>query len=223
MLDPEEDARLVEGCLRGEERAWTALVKRHERLVYAVGRSYRLNDEDMGDVFQEVFTALYKGLPRLNDSRALVRWLSSTADRIARTAALRTRKQEARQTGDPEALEDLPSGEELGHGLEELETQALVRLALTALPDRCRNLLTLLYYQDPPLSYQEVSRALGIPPGSLGPTRARCFEKLRSALEAQESGRAGIRNPPSPTSPIDGPREGAPGLRRKRHAPGKQP
>src|SRR5262249_62264416 len=64
-LDPDLDARLVGRCVDGDPKAWEALVRRHERLVYAIGRSYRLNDEDMGDVFQDVFTALLKGLPRL--------------------------------------------------------------------------------------------------------------------------------------------------------------
>ncbi len=68
-LDPGEDARLVEQALGGDARAWAALVSRHERLVYAVARSYRLSDADLGDVFQEVFAALVRGLPRIRDAR----------------------------------------------------------------------------------------------------------------------------------------------------------
>jgi len=98
-LDPAEDSRLVEACLAGEPRAWEALVRRHERLVHAVARSYRLSDADIGDVFQEVFAALVAGLPRLRESRALVRWLSSTTQRIARATALRQRREQALSTG----------------------------------------------------------------------------------------------------------------------------
>src|SRR5439155_21543661 len=94
-LDPDEDARLAARCLAGESAAWGALVRRHERLVYAVARSYRLAPADVGDVFQEVFAALVRGLPRIRDSRSLVRWLSSTTDRIARATALRRRRERA--------------------------------------------------------------------------------------------------------------------------------
>jgi DNA-directed RNA polymerase specialized sigma24 family protein len=87
-LDPSIDAELVSHCLRGDRGAWNALVDRYERLVYGVARSYRLDDDDVADVFQEVFTALVRGLPRLRDPRSLCRWLSSTSDRIARATAL---------------------------------------------------------------------------------------------------------------------------------------
>src|SRR5262247_3794883 len=104
-LDPDLDARLVARCVDGDAKAWEALVRRHERLVYAVGRSYRLGDEDMGDVFQDVFTALLKGLPRLRDGRTLVRWLSSTSERIARTTALKRRREAAREDREEETFD----------------------------------------------------------------------------------------------------------------------
>src|SRR5881628_3358589 len=150
-LDPGEDARLVERCRAGDARAWEELVRRYERLVYAVARSYHLSDTDLGDVFQEVFAALVRGLPRLREARALCRWLSSTTDRIARATALRSRRERMRTAGDPEALESLPADvPAAGADLEAVEEQTLVRLALAALPERCRGLLYALYYEDPP-------------------------------------------------------------------------
>src|SRR5439155_437721 len=107
------------------------LVTRHERLVFAVASSYRLSETDVGDVFQEVFTALVRGLPRLRDARTLVRWLSSTTERIARATALRRRREQALEESDPQAIESLPADQpEVGAELETLEEQALVRLAL---------------------------------------------------------------------------------------------
>src|SRR6185436_7931231 len=141
-LDPELDARLVARCLDGESRAWDALVFRHERLVYAIGRAYRLADEDMGDVFQEVFTALFRGLPNLRDARSLVRWLSSTAERVARTTALRRRREVAREVRDDLTLTKLEDqGEAVGADLERLERQHQVRIAMAGVPDRCKRLL----------------------------------------------------------------------------------
>jgi RNA polymerase sigma factor (sigma-70 family) len=219
-LDPEEDRRLVERCLDGDARAWEALVHRHERLVYAVARSWRLSDEDLGDVFQEVFAALVKGLPRMRDARTLVRWLASTTERVARAAALRSRRAQALAPAtDPHVLREVASGDpEVGADLERLERQALVRLAMAAIGGRCRELLSALYYEDPTPAYAELSARLGVPVGSLGPTRARCFQKLREALgrlAADEPEDGGISEAADPTSGPGGsnrePRRGAPG------------
>lgn len=198
-LDPAEDARLVERCLAGDARAWEALVRRHERLVYAVARSYRLVEPDLGDVFQDVFAALVRGLPRLRDARTLVRWLSSTTDRIARATALRRRREQALGDSDPDTIDALDSGApDVGADLDTLEEQAMIRLALAALPEGCRRLLTALYYEDPPLSYAALARRLGMPIGSLGPTRARCIERMRNVLAGMAAA-GGISGDPAPT------------------------
>jgi RNA polymerase sigma factor (sigma-70 family) len=192
-LDPELDARLVARCIDGDARAWEALVRRHERLVYSIGRSYRLGDEDMGDVFQDVFTALLKGLPRLRDGRTLVRWLSSTSERIARTTALKRRREAAREDHEDDTFANLEDqGDEIGADLEKVERQHQVRMALGAISDRCKRLLEALYYEDPTPSYTELSQRLGVPVGSLGPTRARCMERLKGHFEQLHGDPEGI-------------------------------
>ncbi len=198
-LDPDHDARLVERCLAGDARAWGELVTRHERLVYAVARSWRLSDEDLGDVFQEVFAALVRGLPRLRDARSLVRWLSSTTDRVARATALRRRREQGLRAGDDDALLRLgDEGPGVGADLEQLERQAAVRLALASISERCRRLLVALYYEDPTPAYTDLAKRLGVPVGSLGPTRARCMQKLRDVLGTD--GAAGISDGGQATS-----------------------
>ena len=192
-LDPELDARLVARCIEGDARAWEALVRRHERLVYSVGRSYRLADEDMSDVFQDVFTALLKGLPRLRDGRTLVRWLSSTTERIARTMALKRRREAAREDREEDTVANLAdSGDAVGEDLERIERQHQVRTALAGASERCKRLIEALYYEDPTPSYAELSQRLGVPVGSLGPTRARCMERLKDHFEDVQGDSGGI-------------------------------
>jgi RNA polymerase sigma factor (sigma-70 family) len=65
-----------------------------------------------------------------------------------------------------------------------LEEQNAVRVAVEALDDRCRNLLDLLFYRSVSPSYEEIARALGLREGSIGPTRARCLERLRRVFES---------------------------------------
>ncbi len=192
-LDPELDARLVARCIDGDARAWEALVRRHERLVYSIGRSYRLADEDMADVFQDVFTALLKGLPRLRDGRTLVRWLSSTSERIARTTALKRRREAAREDHEDDTFANLEDqGEAVGADLEKVERQHQVRMAMGAVSERCKRLLEALYYEEPTPSYTELSQRLGVPVGSLGPTRARCMERLKGHFDQLHGESEGI-------------------------------
>ncbi len=200
-LDPDEDARLASLCLAGRSDAWTDLVHRHERLVYAVSRSYRLADEDLGEVFQDVFLALYQRLPYIRDTRSLCRWLSSTTERIARATALRRRREQALRVDDPHVLDTAPTDRpDPARTLEEFETQALVRLAVEDLSPRCRSLLRALYYEDPPVPYAELAAQLRLSIGSIGPTRARCFDRLRLALSKRGQGAERITTAPSPTS-----------------------
>lgn len=192
LLDPELDARLVARALEGDERAWTAIVRRYQPLVYAVARSYRLGDEDLGDVFQEVFAALVRGLPRLRDARTLCRWLSSTTERIAFALALRRRREAARNVREPG--DDLPLSDSrppIGADLEAFEQRQLVRLALGRLGRRCQELLDALYAEEPE-DYRAIGRRLAMPIGSIGPTRARCLDRLRLALAELESPGSGI-------------------------------
>jgi len=202
QLQPDVDRRLVERCLEGEARAWDELVRRHERLVYAVARSFRLSDPDLADVFQDVFAALVQGLPRIRDGRALVRWLSTTTQRIAYAAALRARRRDALAPAtDPADLDRVAdAGPGLDASLEAHEEQALIRMALARLNERCRKLLQALFYEDPQPSYREVAVRLGVPVGSLGPTRARCFDAMRAVLDAPSEGAARISGRSSPTS-----------------------
>lgn len=169
--------------------------------MYAIGRSFRLSDEDLGDVFQDVFAALLKGMPRLRDGRALVRWLASTTERIARTTALRRRREAAREHREDGVIDGLKDERgPVGSELERAEREHQVRLALGAISERCKRLLEALYYEDPTPSYGELSQRLGVPMGSLGPTRARCIERLRERFEDLRSDPQGIQGDARPTS-----------------------
>ncbi|MEK7314747.1 MAG: sigma-70 family RNA polymerase sigma factor [Candidatus Eisenbacteria bacterium] len=178
------DDRLVEGCLGGDARAWEVLVRRYERLVRAVAGRYRLPEAEAADAFQDTFAALVRGLPNLRDAKALCRWISSTAERISYASALRLRRDRARTSGSAELLAELPdTAPEGDSSLETLEAQSILRQALAAMPARCRALLEALYFEDPKPSYAEIARHLSMRVGSLGPTRARCFEQLRRGVE----------------------------------------
>jgi RNA polymerase sigma factor (sigma-70 family) len=171
-------AELVRRAGEGEQRAWDALVERFNGLVWSVARGYGLGDTDAADVVQTTWLRLVEHLSRIREPDHVGAWLATTARREAQ----RTKRRAARQL--PAEEDDLDTGDP-SPGPEVLAVAAdrdrVLWRSLLALPERCRTLLRILA-ADPPPSYQEVSAALSMPVGSIGPTRGRCLELLRQAL-----------------------------------------
>jgi RNA polymerase sigma factor (sigma-70 family) len=172
-----DDPELVEACLRGEQRAWDALVEKYGRLVYSIPRKLRFTDSDAEDIFQTVFSITLRNLAALRDQTRLSAWLIRTTYR----ECWRERKK-VRATiefGTDIASSGAPSEEQVFA----LERQQLVREALAQIDGRCRTLLEALFFEPNTKSYDELAAQLGVAIGSIGPTRARCFQKLRTILE----------------------------------------
>ena len=177
------DKELVMSCRQGNESSWAALVDRYQRLVYAVPRRAGLNEDQAGEVFQEVFVTLFEKMNEINEPDRLHAWLVTTARRKTWRLLSKERSQQSLQTGeDDEALvvvDDSPLPDET---LVRLEEQHRIRTALAGLDERCQQLLTMLYYQTETPPYSEIAAILGTPEGSIGPTRARCFKKMLKLL-----------------------------------------
>ena len=173
------DRELVAACRRGDREAWSVLIARYERLIWSVPHRYRLPDHDRADVFQTACVRLLEHLGRLRNRDSIASWLLTTTARICWE---RTRQERRRAAAHPPVADQpgVPAPHEI---VEELEEQALVRAALARLPDRCRRIVELTLLASPAPSYREIAEELGIPEGSIGPTRARCLKKLRTMLE----------------------------------------
>jgi RNA polymerase sigma factor (sigma-70 family) len=167
-------------CLAGNDAAWRRLVWRYRRLVYAIPRRHGLAPADCDDVFQETFAALLRQIGTLRDRQSLARWLITTASRRA-WRVLGERPGAALPDGAPpeDAIATPPDD-----SLERLERRHLVHAALERLGGRCAELLSALYLDRERPGYGEISRRLAMPPGSIGPTRARCLVKLLEIMRA---------------------------------------
>lgn len=181
------DQQLILACRRGDQTAWELLVTRYQRLLYTIPRRAGLDEDQAADVFQEVFTTLFEKLNEIEQPERLHAWLVTIARRKTWRVIVNT-KDSRRRAADDEDVEDelaalsddAPLPDEV---LLRLEEQHGVRTAVTALDERCQKLITLLFYDDAPPPYAEIARALGTSEGSIGPTRARCLEKLMRLLD----------------------------------------
>lgn len=169
---------LVTRASNGDRQAWDALVERYAPLIWSICRRYRLGDADADDAAQRVWLHLLNHLDDLRDPAALPGWLSTTArrecSRVLRAAA---RPDTAGYVLDAETLPDERAAT-ADQELLKAERHAALREAFAALPLSGQRLLTMLT-ADPPVPYAEISARLGIPVGSIGPTRRRYLGKLR--------------------------------------------
>jgi RNA polymerase sigma factor (sigma-70 family) len=179
------NTRIVAQCLAGDERAWSALLDRYKNLIYAIPLRYGAPHQDAADIFQAVCLDLYNELPRLRDAEALQGWLI----RVTTHKCYHwKRRQLNRESGlDEDEVEKLSALQAISPDvLAAVEREQLVREAIGHLPPRCREMIQLLFFEQPPMPYHDVARRLNLATGSIGFIRGRCLKRLKKLLE--ESG-----------------------------------
>ena len=169
---------LVARARNGDKQAWDALVERFAPLIWSICRRHQLGATDADDVSQSVWLRLVDQLDRVREPAALPGWLVTTTQRECRRVVRTVRG--SRPVAYVLDVENLPDelARTADHELLEAERHAALRQAFGALDPFSRQLVALLI-QDPPVPYTEISARLGIAVGSIGPSRARCLEKLR--------------------------------------------
>jgi len=168
-------ADLVQAAADGEQDSWNAIVERFAGLIWATVRAHRLNAADSAEVVQTTWLRLVEHLDRIREPDRLGGWLATTT----RNECLALIRHGAREvvTSDMETFE-ADGGVALDQALLATERDRAFWRAFAGLGDRCQALLRVLMADVAP-SYQEVSAALGMPIGAIGPTRRRCLERLR--------------------------------------------
>ena len=178
-----EVASIVRWAAAGDRGAWESLVSRYVSLVWAVALQHGLGDADAADVAQSTWLRLLEHIDEIRDPSRVGAWLATTARREAlRVIAMRRRlvlECDDESFDGPDLL--LPETDER---LISEERGRDVREAMSVLPPTWQALVKLLMV-DPPMSYQQIGDELGLPVGSIGPTRGRCLSRMRATLEAR--------------------------------------
>jgi RNA polymerase sigma factor (sigma-70 family) len=185
-MEPAEVTMLVHRAAKGDPAAWNAIVDEYAGLLWSVVRGFRLNQAQAADAVQTTWLRLVEHVADLREPAHLPGWLKTTAQREC-LHVIRQNSRERLVDGDDDR--DWGSDEEYDDAKQDgpeatalrREHQVLVRRALADLPDRHRELMELLV-ASPPIGYREISARLGMPVGSIGPTRARILARLGEAL-----------------------------------------
>lgn len=179
------DAELWKACVSGNESAWSQLVDRYQRLIYAIPRRAGLAEEQCSDVFQDVFLLLFQKVNEIEQPDRIRSWIVTTA-KYKTWAAVRAAKGNHAPAGDEEMETEIqkladrsPLADEV---LVELEQQHLIRTALSMLEERCQKIISMIYLQDAAASYADVAKEIGVGETSISPLRTRCLKKLEKIL-----------------------------------------
>ncbi len=183
--EPEGDwnnTRLVAQCLAGDDRAWNALLDRYKNLIYAIPLRYGAPQQDAADIFQAVCLDLFNELPRLRDAEALQAWLI----RVTAHKCYHWKQRAAAQNGHltEKWLENVTAMDPIAADvIAEIEREQMVRESIAGLPERCRKMIELLFFESPPVPYEDLARRLNLAKGSIGFIRGRCLKRLKGILE----------------------------------------
>ena len=177
MVTSLSDARLVARCREGDEAAWSELVTRFSRYVYAIiSQGFGLRAENAEDVFQEVFARAYQHLGSLRADEAIRPWIAQ----LTRRLCIDQIRSGSREQLSDEELEPADVDETLDTLVEALA----VHEALAELPEHCQEILDRFFARDE--SYQTIGAALDIPAGTIASRISRCLAKLRELFEGRK-------------------------------------
>lgn len=182
MTADDDTATLLARARTGDQAAWDALVTQHTGLLWSVARAFRLDTASAGDAIQTTWLRLVEHLDRIQDPERLGGWLATTVRRECLQQLRRGTRERLAPSSDVglDAIDE--EAEPLDAKLLADERDAALWVAFRRIPDRCQRLLRVLMASPAP-SYEQVSAALDMPIGSIGPTRARCLSRLRALLE----------------------------------------
>jgi RNA polymerase sigma factor (sigma-70 family) len=176
-------AQFVRRAAQGDRRAWERLVDQYSRLLWAMTRDFRLAESDAADVVQVTWLRLLEHIHRIEYPERIGSWLATTARHECLRHVAASKRVMLVEDDDIAFGNATAHQPEIDERLLAEERAHAVRQAVSTLPARSQQLIELLM-ADPPVSYTEISDQLGLPIGSIGPTRGRCLERLRLVLQA---------------------------------------
>ena len=176
------DAELIRACLDGDNDAWEIIVNRYRRLIYSIPFKWGLQREDAMEIFQAVWLDCFQELHMLRDIDRLQAWL-------VRVAVRKCYRLKAGKMGKPEEVEIIETDHVLedqsGGLLRRIDQEQMIHAAMGMLTERCQQVISALFFEDPFPGYAALAQRLGLSSNSIGFTRDRCLQRMGKLLEDQ--------------------------------------
>ena len=176
------DWQLIQACRNGDQQAWDELINRYKRLIFSIPLNFGMNEQDAADVMQHTFIILMESLPTLKEDGNLTGWLGTVARRHTWRLAGRHQREPVDAEDEALALPDMDAVERQ----ERWERLQWLHNGMSRLDERCQKLLQALYFEAEEPAYGDIAARMGMAVGSIGPTRARCLQRLKEFLQALE-------------------------------------
>ncbi|NHA67499.1 RNA polymerase sigma factor [Phycicoccus flavus] len=167
----------------GDASGMSTLVDEVTPLLWAVARQQGVDRQSAEDVVQNAWLKLVEHAASIADPQSVLKWLITTTKRDAWSRSARARREEPSAHEDVRDLEPDERSPSPEAAFLDAEEHSVVWGHFARLPERCRVLLRAVAFAERP-DYAHVAEALGMPVGSIGPTRGRCLAKLRASLTA---------------------------------------
>ena len=186
-FNQQSDRELVEECLADNARAWEALLARYERLIYSIPIRLGLPRHEAEEIYQTVCLILFRKLATLREHERIISWLTTTTRRECwRFGVLKNRHRRSDAAEAADLAQDEPNAEQLAYERRMADQRhEIMWRALSELPEKCRDLLVMLFYLEEELTYEDIAEQMHMPESSIGPTRGRCLQKLRKILQGR--------------------------------------
>ncbi len=175
---PPSTAQLGRNACDRQPGAWRERTARYDGLVRAVVGSFRLQEADFADAVQNTWLRALERLHTVRDPDSLGGWLTTVARRECLALLARSRRESPTDVAEDQLVVQDPGPEAV---VLAAEARRAVAHAVTELPVKPRELVSVLFSTPEP-NYAEVSRMMGVPIGSIGPTRQRALRTLRYGL-----------------------------------------
>jgi RNA polymerase sigma factor (sigma-70 family) len=176
------DPELVQACLDGDQQAWSTLIDKYKNLIFSVPIKYGFSRDEAADVFQLVCLELLSEMSRIREPKALPKWLLMVAAHKCYHLKNQDRRHQEKNTEFAESVgTELPPEAELI--VSEAEREQQLRGVIASAPPRCKQLIHMLFYEEPARPYDEIAKELGLARGSVGFIRQRCLDRLKQKLD----------------------------------------
>jgi len=177
------DTKLVEECLGGNETAWIALIDKYKNLIFSIAVRRGFSRDDATDIFQSVAAQLLSELARVREPEALPAWLIQVTSTQCTRWQRRQFRESSGRVAELGARLELETAETPESLLFEARQEQTLRNAVHHATPQCRQLLNMLFFENPPLPYEDVAASLGLATSSVGFVRRKCLSRLRRFLE----------------------------------------